>query len=167
MLKIKADGQSQDRWFWNRPTEWQWTDAGVYARADLGEQLVIGRGQASDDAAPLIDAVVFAPDVVRELPPFRPDDKAAPLSVPATVAWDKTVAALPPMAWGINEQQVLYPKGAADTKYQQLLGNLQTPLIRIHQADMANQWTDEKTRDWDVAKIKQTLAAQQAMARPK
>jgi xylan 1,4-beta-xylosidase len=159
MIKIKVDGQAQDRWFWNRPTEWQWTDAGVYARADLGEQLIIGRNQASDEAAPIIDAVVFAPDKVQQLPPFRPDDKAAPLSIAATVAWNKTVATMPAMVWGINEQQVLYPKGAADATYQQLLGDLRSPLIRIHQADMAQQWTDEKTRDWDVAKIKQAVTA--------
>lgn len=155
-VKTKAG----DRWFWNKPDSWTWTETDVFNRDDLNGTLAIGRndGGAQPDSV-TIDAVVLSPSVKRDLPPDRADAKAAPLKITASVDWTKNDGTMPAATWGINENEILDPKKASDTAYQKLLGGLKTPLIRIHQGDLMNAWTDAKTRDWDVTKIRKAFAA--------
>ena len=156
-LKTVAGGKNADRWFFRKPSEWIWTETDVFSREDLGgKELRIGRGTSGEI---FIDAVVFAPETKRDLPADKPDPNAPAQKVAASIDWGKTVGNLPAFAWGINEHEVNKPKNAADPKYQQLLGALDSPFIRIHQAELTTQWTDAKTRDWDIEKIKAGFAA--------
>ncbi|MBW3636639.1 MAG: hypothetical protein KY445_09280, partial [Armatimonadetes bacterium] len=157
-LKINNAGKSSDRWFFRKAPEWTWTETDTFSREELGPQLRIGRG-AGEDKTIFLDAVVFAPDVKRALPADRPDPAIAPKTIAATIDWNKAAATVSPLVWGINEHQILDPKGATDPKFQQLLGSLNVPLIRIHNAGFMDAWTDAKTRDWDVEKIKAGFAA--------
>lgn len=144
-----------DRWFWNKPNQWEWRETDVFSREDLGgTNLVIGRdagGPKTDTAQ--IDAVVLSPEKKRDVPEDKPDEKIAPEKIAASIDWSKSAGVLAPELWGINEQQILDPKNAGDAVYQKLLGELKPPLLRIHQADLVSQWTNEKNQDWDVEKI--------------
>jgi hypothetical protein len=153
-MKVNANGQRTDRWNWDNPGEWTWTDMGTFSRAEFGGSILIGRGQKSDAPAPQIDAVVFAPAKLKILPTNKPDDKAAPLAVKASVNWNKTAAKVPAMLWGANDYEILYPERAADKEYQKLLKQLDLPIIRIHNGGMAHEWTDASTQKWNVEKIK-------------
>ncbi|BCM91955.1 hypothetical protein IAD21_03833 [Abditibacteriota bacterium] len=157
-LAIKTkDG---DHWFWNKPDHFSWTEVDVFSREDLGgKTLRIGRdaGGVKADTAQ-IDAVVLAPEKKRELPPDRPDPAKAPQKLTASIDWSKIVGGVPPMLWGINEQQVLSSEGSSDPVYQKLLGELKTPLIRVHQADFTEALTNAELRDWDVPKLKKNFA---------
>ncbi|MDQ3813960.1 MAG: hypothetical protein M3347_08415, partial [Armatimonadota bacterium] len=158
-VKTKVDGKTQDNWLWNRPEQFAWTDAGVYAREQLGDKLVIVRSRQGDGPDPLIDAVVFAPATVRPLPPFAPDPKLEPVTVQAAVDWNKIIGKMAPMMWGTNDYEILTPERAEDKGFQERLHALRLPLIRIHNAGFADRWTNEATRSWDVEKIKAGFAA--------
>lgn len=160
-IKVLQNGKTQDRWVWDAPKTWTWLDVGTLQRAELPDAtLTLQRndGGAKPDSAE-IDAIELTPAIVQVLPAELPDPKAAPVKVSASVNWKAREAVLSPMLWGINEQEVLRPERARDAKYQQLLGDLKTPLIRIHQGDLVEQWTNLQTRDWDAAKIKAGFAA--------
>lgn len=157
-LKINQDGKVQDNWIWKSPENWAWTDAGIFSREQLGERLRIQR-ERGDKPASLLDAVVFAPAAIKVLPPFEPDDQAAPVAVNATVDWNKTVGAMRPMLWGWNDYEVTDPQKANDPVYQKLLADLQPPLVRIHHGGFSDSWTRAQTKTWDEAKIKAGLEA--------
>ncbi len=153
-----AAGEWELQWIDDTSDTWQWSNAGQYARSDLGDKIIILRGGKEDGSAQL-DAVVFSPQKVRPLPPFRPDTKSAPLVIRADVNWSQTVGQMKPQMWGVNDYEVLDPKKAADPKYQKFLSSLQPAIIRIHNAELSDQWTNAQSRDWNVEKIKAGLKA--------
>jgi hypothetical protein len=156
-LKTEVDGKGKDRWFYRKPTEWTWTETDVFSREDLGgKELRLGRGTSGEI---FVDAVVFSPEAKRQLPASKPDPNAPAQKVAASIDWNKKAGIIPATAWGINEHEVNKPERAADPKYQDLLGALNSPFIRIHQAALTTQWTNAQTRDWDVAKIKAGFAS--------
>lgn len=166
---IKADlpdGQKDLKWVWDAPENFKWTDVGTYARADIGKGVVVIRG-GKDQKTPVLDAVVFAPDTVKTLPPFQPDAALAPLNVVASVNWNRVVGQMKPAMWGINDYEVTNPQTAADPKFQQLLGEFQTPLIRIHHGSFATSWTNADTKTWDVEKIRAGLKSSTGFGKAK
>ena len=160
-IKTQSDGKGADHWFWNKPTDWTWTETDVFGRDELGgKQLIIGRDAGGDKAdSVIVDAVVLAPEKKRDLPADKPDAGVAPQKMSASVDWNQSAGALPVALWGINENEISKPADAANAQYQSELGALKAPLIRIHNADLVNRWTSAQTRDWDVAKIKAGFAA--------
>jgi xylan 1,4-beta-xylosidase len=159
-VKSVENGKVKDNWNWKSPAGWEWTDMGTYSRVQLGEGLRIGRqAGGGGKPSPIVDAVVFAPDVIKVLPAFEPDGKAAPLSVKASVDWNKTAGQMKAGMWGWNDYEVLYPERAADKKYQEALRALNPALVRIHHAGFSTTWTNEATRSWDVEKIRAGLKA--------
>ena len=160
-VKAQADGKGVDRWYWDKPADWKWTETDVFTRDELGgKQLTIGRDAGGDKPDTVqIDAVVLAPEKRRELPAVAPDPNAPPQKIAASVDWNQKVGTVPALMWGINENEISKPTDAASPKFQNALGELKTPLIRIHNADLVNRWTSAQTRDWDVEKIKAGFAA--------
>lgn len=152
--------KSGDRWFWNKPGQFSWTETDVFSRDELGgKNLVIGRdGGGKQPDTVQIDAVVLAPDKKRELPADKPDTNAAPRQMTASIDWNAKVGAFPAALWGINEHESV-TNGGATPAFQKLLGGLDSPLIRIHYGGFTDAWTDAAKRDWDVEKIKRGIAA--------
>jgi xylan 1,4-beta-xylosidase len=152
------DGQKELQWVWDQPAEWKWSKLGSYARVDLGDSIMVIRG-GNGGPGPQLDAIVFEPAEVKSLPTNVPDEKAAPLTIRASVDWNKISGKMTPLIWGINDYEILDPKGAADPGYQELLRTLKVPLVRIHHAGFSNKWTEVETRTWDVGKVKAGFAA--------
>ena len=160
-LLVKADlpdGQKDLHWLWDVPDTFQWKSAGTYSRADIGRGLVIIRG-GNDQKAPILDAIVLAPAMIKTLPPFEPNTALPALAIEASVDWNQVVGEMKPQLWGVNDYEVLDPKKAADAQFQSLLSELHPPLIRIHNGDIIEAWTNAPTRSWDVEKIRAGLAA--------
>ena len=144
-----------DRWFWQSPDKFSWTETDVFSRDELKGSLVIGRNDGGAKAdTPQIDAIVLKEDVKRELPADKPDSKKTPQKIAASVDWSKTVGQVPAAIWGINEQQVLSIQGSADAVYAEKMRALNSPFVRIHQGDLVSAWTNNEKKIWDVEKIK-------------
>ena len=160
-LLLKAadqNGQRDLQWIRDAPADWKWTPAGTYAPDQLGDQILVIHGPKQDKPQPLLDAIIFAPAVIKTLPPFEPDAKLAPLTVEAKVDWTRKVATVKPTLWGVNDYEILDPKTAADPKYQAWLAQIKTPLVRIHSGGISDAWTNKETHQWDVEKIRAGFA---------
>ena len=160
-LLVKADlpdGQKDLQWLWDTPDSFQWKSAGSFSRADLGRGIVIIRG-GNDQKAPILDAIVLAPVTIKTLPPFEPNNTLPALPIEASVNWNNVVGEMKPQLWGVNDYEVLDPKKAADAQFQNLLSELNPPLIRIHNGGIVDAWTNAQTRSWDMEKIRAGLAA--------
>lgn len=156
-IKTKTDGKDIDRWKFSKAKNFKWAELDVFSREDLGgNTLNIGRG-AGDGKDVLVDAVVLQSAVKRELPADKPDANLAPVQVAASVDWSAKTGVISPMMWGINEHEVITAK-TPNAAFQEKLGALGAPIIRVHNANVMDAWTNEKTRDWDVAKIKENFA---------
>lgn len=191
-LKSSANGKATEhKWVWKKPVEWTWTKLGNYPRADLGDRIIIIRGQTKDDdPTPTIDCVVLAtPDTPAHAPEPEnaagitpagplgpanaaeagveggdtgdysniPDADAPPLEVSLTIDWDSPAGPITKPHWGVADYSILKPSLAGQTEFNDYLRAVNPDLIRIHHAKMADTWTDEATRSWDVEKIKQAF----------
>ncbi len=158
-LKGTGGGEQKElKWNFDSPKDWAWTDFGTYERGELGDNIVLMREKQNDKPDPTVDAIVFAPDVVRPLPPFAPDAAAAPLAVKASVNWDESAGRLAPELWGVNDYEVLTPEKAADAGLGEFLRQTHFPMIRIHEGGFSDRWTRAETRGWDVEKIRAGFA---------
>ncbi|MGF1539710.1 MAG: alpha-L-arabinofuranosidase [Pleurocapsa sp.] len=84
--------------------------------------------------------------------PVRPS--VIPTEVKVIVDWSSAIAQTTPLMFGSNDYEIIYPERAADSKFQSLLSELNIPLIRIHHAELSEQWTDHTRQTWDENKIK-------------
>ncbi len=160
LLQSTRNGKKEDvRWVYEAPKDWKWSDFGTYTRADLGNSIVLARNDDAQGAQPQIDAVVFEPATARTLPPYQPDETAAPLRISAQIAWDKSAGQMAPGVWGVNDYEILNPKNAADAGFQKFLAETKFPMIRIHEGGFSDRWTDGATRGWNIEKIKAGFAA--------
>ncbi len=170
---VTAGKQREIKGIWARPEDWTWTLAGRFNRAELGEQVLVLRGQGEV----MIDAVVLTADAAyvppgmeagpalppevtahsggkRELPPEHPDASLPPLPVTVTVAWEQKAGEMPLAMWGVADYEILVPKNAADIGFNRFLTELAPPVIRIHQGSFPKPWLDAEQKHVDVAKIK-------------
>lgn len=147
--------KSGDRWFWQSPDKFSWTETDVFSRDELKGSLVIGRNDGGAKAdSPQIDAIVLKDDTKRDLPADKPDSKKAAQKIAASINWNKIVGQTPAMTWGFNEQQILSVAGSADAAYAEKVRALNPSLVRLHQGDLVASWTDSTKKSWDVEKIK-------------
>ena len=159
-VKTKVDGKNKDAWTFFKPKTFGWRELDVFSREELGgTNLIIGRGAGDGDDNVEIDAVVLQNAVKKPLPADQPDANLAAQNVSASVDWNAKIGTISALAWGINENEIRDPKKAGDAEFQTKLAALKTPLVRIHQAGLMDAWTNAKTRDWDVEKIKAAFAA--------
>ncbi|MEW6495183.1 MAG: alpha-L-arabinofuranosidase [Cyanobacteriota bacterium] len=71
-----------------------------------------------------------------------------------SVDWEQAVAQTTPFTFGSNDYEIINPKKAADSVYQDRLAQLNIRLIRIHNSRLSDRWSDPDTKTWDEAKIK-------------
>jgi hypothetical protein len=76
-----------------------------------------------------------------------------PIQVNALVDWSEAIAQTTPLIFGSNDYEIIYPERAADSNFQSLLSELNIPLIRIHHAELTQEWTDDRLQTWDETKI--------------
>lgn len=70
------------------------------------------------------------------------------------VDWETQQAITTPFTFGSNDYEITIPERAADPVYQGLLAQLNIRLIRIHHANLSNDWSDANSQSWNEAKIK-------------
>jgi xylan 1,4-beta-xylosidase len=170
-LKAVLHGAQQERQSdWGAPEDYEWCSMGRYERAELGHGITIVRGGKQNHPAPRIDCIVLSPDPAahpqgmkadggKELPPEAPDPSVAPTIAEAQINWDKTVGRMVPSIWGVNDCEVVDAQAAASPGYQSFLGSLRPTLIRVHDSDLTEKWTDPETRTWRAEEIKAGFAA--------
>ncbi len=84
-------------------------------------------------------------------PPSRP---LAPTEIEVLVDWSSAIAQTTPLMFGSNDYEIIYPQRAADNNFQNILSQLNIPLIRIHHAELSEHWTDAQSQTWNENKIK-------------
>jgi xylan 1,4-beta-xylosidase len=190
-LKTSVDGKQTDRdWAWGKPTEFKWAKLGTYNAADLGDEIIIIRGQfdgetvvdaiavevaeaaaVSDAKKPNIETPENAGDAGiagaaagggDELPANRPDPDAPPQTVDLTIDWNQTVAQMPRELWGVSLYGIVNPTIARREAYVDWLTDLRPALVRVHNAEMTQQWWDEEAKAWDVEVIESCFAPHRA-----
>lgn len=93
------------------------------------------------------------------LPGNRPDPDLPGVTTAITVDWPQPIGTITPEHWGVCLFTIVGSvEQATDPGYADFLGELQPGFIRIHHSKMSQRWTDEQTRDWDVEKMRQSLA---------
>ncbi len=186
-LKASIDGKQKELgWLWGKPKEYQWAKFGRFGKGELGTELTIIRGNKEQ---PTLDTVVFATDAKAKpgkaavageqeaatppepdnaqnqtakgetLPPFEPDAKAPAGSVLIAVNWDQPIGPITARHWGVNDYEILKPAKAGDPEFLAFLQSIKPGLIRIHDANLADDWSDEAAKGWNVEKIKAGFAA--------
>ncbi len=70
------------------------------------------------------------------------------------IDWNSSVSEAVPFVFGSNDYEITVLDKAQDQVFQNLLVDLEIPLIRIHHAQLSDRWTDAATKSWDEAKIK-------------
>ncbi|GAB1543641.1 hypothetical protein NUACC21_63170 [Scytonema sp. NUACC21] len=71
-----------------------------------------------------------------------------------SIDWTNQIAQSTPFTFGSNDYEILTPERAADSVYQNHIRELGIQLIRIHQAQLSDRWTDTTTKTWNIPKIK-------------
>ncbi len=181
-LKSTDGGKQTDRqWVWAKPEKWSWSSLGRYLRKDLGESVLLMRGEGEGDV--VVDCVVFASDafaapggaaggggttgveVAKELPPERPDPAKPAGVAKIDVKWAEVAFKVPAEIWGINDYESVH-KGvrAADKGLAAYLTALQPALVRLHEGGLTDEWTNGANRDWDVVKIRAALGESEGLA---
>ncbi|VEP18892.1 Alpha-L-arabinofuranosidase [Hyella patelloides LEGE 07179] len=69
------------------------------------------------------------------------------------VDWSTVIAQTTPLIFSSNDYEITSPQKAADSIFQNLLTELDIPLIRVHHALLSERWTDSTAKSWDEAKI--------------
>jgi xylan 1,4-beta-xylosidase len=86
---------------------------------------------------------------------FETESRAAEVNLTKiNIDWKNKIAKINSLLFGSNDYEILSPNKASDSVYQQRLKDLNVRLIRIHQAELCDRWTNSNTRSWDEAKIK-------------
>ncbi len=163
---VHADGQKELQWAWSEPEEWTWTRMGAWTREELGDHVVIIRGEESDADDPAVDCVVFvpadAPEPAAAPPPaarpgFQPRAELPADRVDIAIDWDQAVGRVTARHWGVNCYEMAYPQRMGDPGLQSYLASLGPALVRVHHGDLANKWTDADARAWDTDAIRQAF----------
>ncbi|MCF7674997.1 MAG: hypothetical protein K9M97_06615 [Akkermansiaceae bacterium] len=162
-LKTLVNGDQQEKgWNWDQPGSYEWCNMGRFNRPDLGDGIVVIRADGQDK--PRIDCVVLSSDAAahpkgmkadgsKELPPEAPDASLAPTITTVTIDWSKTAGKMTAAIWGVNDCEVKN-SGSITPGFEAFLASLKPTLVRIHDAGLANDWTDPKTRTWRTEQIK-------------
>jgi Glycosyl hydrolases family 39 len=75
------------------------------------------------------------------------------ITVNVSVDWSTAISKTTSLVFGSNDYEITAPKKAADPTFQNLLAQLNIPLIRIHHAKLVEKWSDSSSKSWDEAKI--------------
>ncbi|MEM9859482.1 MAG: T9SS type A sorting domain-containing protein [Bacteroidota bacterium] len=81
------------------------------------------------------------------------------------IDWSTTIAPVTAHHWGINDEKLSDPSngnGVKDSRYNELFTDLEPEFIRLHHANIIDNYTDATTRWWDVEKIRSSFLAAEA-----
>lgn len=76
------------------------------------------------------------------------------MTIKVMVDWQTQQAVTTSFVFGSNDYEIIKPEGDNDRVYQNVLGQLNVRLIRIHQGNLSNEWSDPNTQTWNENKIK-------------
>jgi Glycosyl hydrolases family 39 len=72
----------------------------------------------------------------------------APISASIRIDWNTKIARSTPLTFGSNDFQIIDPKADADSKYHPLLAKIGLYLLRFHNGNLSNAWSDANTHTW-------------------
>ncbi|MGF1590406.1 MAG: alpha-L-arabinofuranosidase [Pleurocapsa sp.] len=98
--------------------------------------------------------VTSSAESVRVMTDFDARSQANNTSVNLSVDWSTAISETTPLVFGSNDYEIMYVSHATDAQYQDLLNQLNIPLIRIHHIKLSEKWSDATTQSWNEAKIK-------------
>ena len=81
------------------------------------------------------------------------------------IDWNNPIAEINKFHWGINDEKLSDPGsglGVQDAGYNELFTQLEPGFIRIHHANLVNNYTDATTRTWNKEKITTAFLAAEA-----
>ncbi len=181
--------QKELKWIWDKPGDWKWSSFGKFTREQLGSSFLIIRGgkvepnpmidcvviggmggeagaattPAQVNPGAVAGNALNVPDqVVNQLtatPSYAADNVSPPVAIMLSVDWNKQLAPITLLHWGVNDYDITEPKRAENAGFNAYVKQLAPDFIRIHHAGLADRWTVAATRQWDVAKIKHAFAA--------
>lgn len=76
-----------------------------------------------------------------------------PIRAIVSVDWSTVLADTTPMVFGCNDYEVMTPEKAADPEFQVQMQRLDFRLLRLHNANMADRWSNPLRRNWDPDKV--------------
>lgn len=177
-LKTIDDGKQTDRdWSWAKPDGFAWHKIGTYDASQLGERVRIIRGEfdgttvvdciAVDVEETGIDTPQDAGDVGitgeaagggDALPPAFPDEAKPIVVVPLSIDWQTVTHTMPQDMWGVSLFKIVKPDQSNSPGYAEWLTRLSPSLVRVHSAEMTEQWWDAEAEDWNVEAIERCFA---------
>jgi len=95
------------------------------------------------------------------LAPLAPGSGTRRLLLPAlsqtvaniTVDWTATISQTTPANFGSNDFKIISPANVADSTYHNLLKQINLRLLRFHNANLSDAWSDATTRTWVASTI--------------
>jgi len=70
-----------------------------------------------------------------------------------TVEWTSTISLTTPATFGSNDFKIISPANVADSTYHNLLKQINLRLLRFHNANLSDAWSDAATRTWVASTI--------------
>jgi hypothetical protein len=157
---ITSDGTQRPlNWLYDQPSGFRWASFGKHSRIALGNQILIIRGSSATGIAG-VDAVVITSDssfnpitafpnlVETLLQAGVSRSNAAPISANIRIDWNAKIARSTPLTFGSNDFQIIDSKAYEDSKYHPLLAKIGLSLLRFHNGNLSNAWSDPNTRTW-------------------
>lgn len=69
------------------------------------------------------------------------------------INWSKAVCEVPGRLWSVNDYEMVSPENVVDSGFQQFGRTLTPAIVRLHQALIADSFTQASTRYWDTVRI--------------
>lgn len=173
---LETGTQTELRWSFTPPADWQWRNLGTYNRSQLGERILVIRGSGDEPNAGL-DAVALVPlagsgEVTEEHAVLR-DEEAGKTAAPdgpsqmeLAVDWSATVHPAERDVYAMAVFAGFDPEIAANPEYQRNMQYLNPSVVRYHNVAMMRDskehsmgWLNFEERTWDAEKINAALSA--------
>lgn len=71
-----------------------------------------------------------------------------------TVDWTVTISQTTPANFGSNDFQIISPANVADSTYHNLLKQINLRLLRFHNANLSDAWSDATSKTWVASTIR-------------
>lgn len=69
------------------------------------------------------------------------------------IDWDKEAYVLTKQHWSVNDYEILHPNKVAQTGLSDYTQKISPAIIRIHQAQIADKWSDDILHTWNYERI--------------
>ena len=157
----KAGAQKELAWIWAAPTEWTWASFGTFNRSQIGERVLVIRGQAPTPT--YIDALVLSPEDT-----FNPSIELIPISdsipIQLLIDWKNVIAHASKISYSLNAFVGFDPASTSNERYQKNMAYMNPGIVRLHNMGLlgdskkdASGWVDTPHKRWDKEKIGKAL----------